>query len=87
MPPKVSIPTPTAEEIKQHRLKVLECKRTQVEDRARRKAEKGTRPKKKAKATKDGSLELWITVAQEGPSEPSSERPAKFSPSSSRPPA
>ena len=57
-----------------------------MKDTAKRKAEKDARPKKKAKVIKDGGLELSDTVAQEGPSEPSSERPAKFPPSSSRPP-
>ena len=65
MPPKVTIPTPSTEEIERCHLKVLERKRKQAKDRARRKAEKKARPKRKARATKGTGPEPSDTGFQE----------------------
>ena len=85
MPLRVSIPSPTAAEIEQRRLKILEHKRKQEEDRTRRKAEKEASPKKKAKATKGGGPKPSETATQEGPSEPNSNRLTKLLHFSSHP--
>ena len=80
---QASIPTSSVEEIEEHRLKALECKRKQVKDIVKRKAKKDARPKKKARVTKGTSPKPSNTIAQEGPSKSSSECLVKLPPSSS----
>ena len=84
MPPKLTIPTPSAKQIERLRLKALEWKRKQA--KVRKKVEKEARPKKKARATKRVGPEPFDTGVQDGPLEPISERLVELSPSSSQQP-